>query len=94
MQANQGNLLTRDDTILGVCQGLGEDLGFNPLWLRMGFAVLLYLNPMGAIAGYFGLGIVVLATRLLVPNPRRAAAQRASQAEPEMVEQGELALAA
>ena len=93
MQANQGNLLTRDDTILGVCQGIGEDLGINPLWLRMAFAVLLYLNPMGAIAGYFGLGIVVLATRLLVPNPRRAA-KAAARAEPETVEQGELALAA
>ncbi len=95
MQANQGNLLTRDDTILGVCQGIGEDLGINPLWLRMAFAVLLYLNPMGAIAGYFGLGIVVLATRLLVPNPRRAP-KAADQSEPETAElqQGELALAA
>jgi len=97
MQATQGNLLTRDDTILGVCQGLGEDLGFNPLWLRIAFAVLLYLNPMGAIAGYFGLGVVVLISRLLVPDRRRpAAAETAPQAQPEAIEeqQGELAIAA
>lgn len=74
MQVPEGNLITRDDTILGVCQGLAEDLGFNPLFLRIGFAVLLYLNPVGAIAGYFGLGIVVLISRLIAPNPRRAAA--------------------
>lgn len=97
MQATQGNLLTRDDTILGVCQGLGEDLGFNPLWLRIAFAVLLYLNPMGAIAGYFGLGVVVLISRLLVPNRRRpAATETAPQVQPEAIEeqQGELAIAA
>jgi phage shock protein C len=97
MQATQGNLLTRDDTILGVCQGLGEDLGFNPLWLRIAFAVLLYLNPVGAIAGYFGLGAVVLISRLLVPNRRRpAATATAQQVQPEAIEeqQGELAIAA
>lgn len=96
MQATQGNLLTRDDTILGVCQGLGEDLGFNPLWLRIAFAVLVYLNPMGAIAGYFGLGVVVLVSRLLVPNRRRAPTATAAQVQPEAIEeqQGELAIAA
>jgi phage shock protein PspC (stress-responsive transcriptional regulator) len=96
MQATQGNLFTRDDTIFGVCQGLGDDLGFNPLWLRIAFAVLVYLNPVGAIAGYFGLGVIVLATRLLVPNPRRAVvAEPASQVAAEATEeQGQLALAA
>jgi phage shock protein PspC (stress-responsive transcriptional regulator) len=73
MQASTGNLFTRDDTIFGVCQGLGDDLGFNANWLRVAFAVLLYLNPTGAIAGYLGLGVIVLATRLIVREPRRAA---------------------
>ena len=72
MQASTGNLLTRDDTILGVCQGLGEDLGINPLWFRIAFAGLLYANPVAAIAGYLGLGVIVLATRLIVREPRRA----------------------
>ena len=72
MEATQGNLLTRDDTFFGICQGLGEDLGFNPNLLRVAFAVLLYLNPVGAIAGYFGLGVIVLASRLIAPAPRRA----------------------
>lgn len=80
MQVSKGNLFTRDDTVLGVCQGLGDDLGFNPLWLRIAFAVGVYLNPVAAIGTYFGLGILVLATRLIVREPRRAAP--AVQAQP------------
>jgi phage shock protein PspC (stress-responsive transcriptional regulator) len=73
MQVSKGNLFTRDDTVLGVCQGLGEDLGFNPLWLRIAFAVGVYLNPMVAVGSYFGLGLIVLTTRLIIREPRRAA---------------------
>ena len=79
MQASTGNLFTRDDTILGVCQGIGDDLGFNPLWLRVAFAVGVYMNPVAAIATYFGLGIIVLATRLIIREPRRAAPAIAAQ---------------
>lgn len=85
MQVSKGNLLTRDDTVLGVCQGLGEDLGFNPLWLRIAFAVGVYLNPLVAVGTYFGLGIIVLTTRLLVREPRRAAAAVEAQPTAERV---------
>ena len=67
------NLFTRDDTFFGVCQGIGEDLGFSPNLLRIAFAVGLFFNPVGAIAGYLILGVIVLATRLLFPKPRSAA---------------------
>ena len=96
MNASRGNLFTRDDTFFGVCEGLGEDLRINPNLIRVAFAVGVYLNPVAAIAVYFGLGILVLATRLLVREPRRAAApameepaQRDAGVEPE-----ELAIAA
>lgn len=70
----RSNLLTRPDTMLGICEGLGEDLGFNPLWLRCGLAVLLYANPAAAVGGYAACGVIVLVSRLVFPAPRSAAA--------------------
>ena len=32
----QTPLPLRNDTILGVCEAIGQDFGFNPLWLRLG----------------------------------------------------------
>lgn len=77
----QGNLFTRDDTFFGVCQGLGEDFGFNPNWLRMALPVLLFFYPVATILGYVAAGLLVLATRLLFPEPRVAAAEAEVQVE-------------
>lgn len=76
MPSPQPNLLARDDTFFGVCQGLGEDLGFNPLYLRIVFAILVLVNPLAALGGYVGAGVLVLLSRLIFPNPRPAAAPR------------------
>ena len=90
MHEAQPNLFTRDDTFFGVCQAIGEDLGFSPNLLRIAFAVGVFFNPVGAIAAYALLGMVVLATRLLFPQPRSAA--RAEEAKaPAPVEAAELA---
>ncbi len=70
MQNSNGNLFTRDDTFFGVCQGLGEDLGINPLYLRLAFPLVLFLYPMQAIVGYAAAGVLVLAVRLIVREPR------------------------
>lgn len=70
MQSLQTSLLARDDTFLGVCEGLGEDFGFNANYLRVGFALLLFFNPIAAIAGYLGAGVLVAFSRVLAPNPR------------------------
>lgn len=70
----RGTLLTRDDTFFGVCEGLGEDLRIPPNLLRLGFAGLLFVNPMLTIAGYFGLGGLVFLSRLLFPVPQSAPA--------------------
>jgi phage shock protein C len=83
MTSENGNLFTRDDTMLGICEGLGEDLGFNPNWLRAALGAGLIWNPFAMIGIYLGLGVVVLFTRLVMPNPRHRAAARAEAARAE-----------
>ena len=84
----------RPHTILGVCEGIGEDFGFNPVWLRILFAVSVLVSPTMAFGAYFGLGIVVLASRLLFPSPKPANAEAAPEHSAPANEQRELAEAA
>jgi len=74
MQGPQPSLIARDDTFLGICQAVGEDFGFNPNWLRIAFGVPLIFSPMMVLAAYFGLGAIVLISRILAPRPRRKVA--------------------
>ena len=67
-QENQVALPLRDHTILGVCEAIGEDFGFNPVLLRVAFAATVLWSPTIAIGAYFALGAVVLASRLLFPK--------------------------
>lgn len=69
----------RDDTMLGVCQAVADDLGFNPLWLRLAFTLPLFWNPVLVVEAYLALGVVVLASRLLFPSRSK---QVAAAAEP------------
>lgn len=80
MQDSQPNLFTRDDTFFGVCQGLGEDLGINPNWLRIAVPVPLFFFPVQTIAGYAAAGLLLLAVRLLFPVPRLASSAAAQPA--------------
>ena len=68
MTAQTTNLMLRNDTILGVCEAIGTDFGFNPNWLRVAFCVPMFWNPTLVMASYLGLGIIVAATRLLFPD--------------------------
>ena len=70
MQANEITpaLPFRQHTIFGVCEGIGEDFGFNPTFIRIPLAVAVLWSPTVAIGIYFALGLVVLASRLLFPN--------------------------
>ena len=61
--------LYRDDTIFGVCQGLGEDFGFNPNWPRAALGVGLLFAPVATIIGYAAVGLLVGITRWFVPDP-------------------------
>jgi len=80
MQTAQPNLFTRDDTFFGVCQGLGEDLGFHPNLLRIPLATLLLWNPAVVLGLYLLLGAAVAAARWISPDPRPAAAAAAAPA--------------
>jgi phage shock protein PspC (stress-responsive transcriptional regulator) len=82
---NQTPLPLRNDTIFGVCEAIGQDFGFNPLYLRLAFIAPLFFAPVASVAAYLGLGLVVAATRLLVRDRKPAAApQLASTNSPEV----------
>ena len=71
----------RQHTILGVCEAIGEDFGFNPIFLRVPLAAIVLWSPLVAIGGYFALGALVLVSRTLFPRPATAAAQSATVIE-------------
>jgi phage shock protein PspC (stress-responsive transcriptional regulator) len=84
VQHHKGNVFTRPDTLLGVCQAIGDDFGFNPNWLRITLALPLVWQPTLMFTIYAALGALVLTTRLLIPNrrPAPAAAPAPIRAEP------------
>jgi phage shock protein PspC (stress-responsive transcriptional regulator) len=97
MTTSQPSLIARDHTLLGVCEAIGEDFGFNPMFLRVPFAALLLLSPTLVIGTYLALGMVVFLTRWISPNPRPAADTRPAAAEAAPAGHGpaeELAIAA
>ena len=65
-------LFNRSDTMLGVCEGLGEDFGIDPLWLRLAFALMIFWSPVIALSLYLGLGVAVLVSRLAFPKGKRS----------------------
>ncbi len=67
MANETSNLFNRRDTFFGICEAVGQDFGFNPLWLRLAFVAPLFFFPVQTFIGYFALGGVVLASRLLFP---------------------------
>jgi len=73
-EAKPTNLIMRNDTILGVCEALGQDFGFNPNWLRVAFCAPIYWNPALVVGVYLGLGLLVAATRFAFPDRHVAAA--------------------
>ena len=95
-QVNEEQIYTplplRAHTILGVCEAIGEDFGFNPVLLRIPLAAMVIVSPMIAFGAYFALGAAVLASRLLFPRSKTAPVA-VVQAEPAN-EQRELAKAA
>ena len=83
MENETTNLFRRRDTFFGICEAVGQDFGFNPLWLRLVFVAPLFFFPVETFIGYFALGAIVLASRLLFPNKAAAAGQLAlTAAEP------------
>ena len=73
MQDARPSLFARDDTFFGVCQGIGEDFGVNPLWPRLVFTLAVFWAPIAAVSVYLALGVVVFAARRFVPDAPVAA---------------------
>lgn len=84
-ETNITPLPLRNDTILGICEAIGEDFGFNPLWLRLAFIGPLFWQPALTVAAYLALGLVVAASRYLFP--RRTVAIEATPQPAEAIEQ-------
>jgi phage shock protein C len=74
----------RNDTILGVCEAIGRDFGFNPLWLRLAFIAPLFFAPSLTIAGYFALGALVGTVNWFSPN--KSASEQVVDARATVVE--------
>ena len=70
-QENYVPLPLRSHTILGVCEAIGEDFGFNPTYLRVLLAAMVLYSPTIAFGSYFALGAVVLVSRLVFPNVKQ-----------------------
>lgn len=85
IMTNQTPLPLRNDTILGVCEAIGQDFGFNPLYLRLAFIVPLFFAPALAFAAYLGLGVIVAATRYFAPN--KPASEQVVDAKATVVEE-------
>ncbi|NUT00673.1 MAG: hypothetical protein HOP96_06835 [Sphingomonas sp.] len=57
------------DSLFGICQTVGDALGFNPFFLRVGLIGLLFFSPALMIGAYVGLGMVVGGSHLMFPKP-------------------------
>jgi phage shock protein PspC (stress-responsive transcriptional regulator) len=91
-QETQPALPLRSHTILGVCEAIGEDFGFNPIFLRVPLAAMVLWSPLVAFGTYFVLGAVVLLSRLVAPAPKveaQSEAAPATHAEPANSDQEE-----
>lgn len=60
------------ENLFGVCAAIGEDLGINPLWLRIALGVSVLFNPIAAAVVYAWMALAVLASRALFPKRRKA----------------------
>lgn len=85
MTADTLSPIRRPHTILGVCEALGDDFGFNPVYLRVAFAAGLFFSATWVIAAYLGLAAIVAVSRWASPVPSAqpvAAAEIVEQEEP------------
>ena len=64
-QALENN--SKPDSLFGVCESIGRDFGFNPIFLRLAFLGLGFFSIPASIAAYALLGVGVAASRWLFP---------------------------
>ncbi|NJC06860.1 phage shock protein PspC (stress-responsive transcriptional regulator) [Sphingomonas kaistensis] len=90
------NVALRNDTILGVCEALGHDLGFNPNFLRIPLGAGIIFAPLAMVGIYLALGAMVFVSRTFFPDRVQQVAEPAGEANEAAAanEQVELARAA
>jgi phage shock protein PspC (stress-responsive transcriptional regulator) len=81
LMTNPTPLPLRNDTILGVCEAIGRDFGFNPLWLRLAFIAPIFFVPTATILVYLGLGVVVALTNWFAADKQSEAPHLVSSHE-------------
>lgn len=64
----RNNVAFRNDTILGVCEALGHDLGFNPNFLRVPLGAGIIFAPLAMVGIYLALGAMVFVSRTFFPD--------------------------
>lgn len=58
--ANKKLRRSRSDRIIaGVCGGLGEFFGLNPIWFRLGFLILLIPGGLPGLVPYILLWLII-----------------------------------
>ena len=85
---------TKPDNLFGVCAAIGDDLGFNPNYLRVALGAGILWNAAVVLAIYGMMAAVVLGTRVLFPDTAPAAWQPTTLPEPANTDAPELARAA
>lgn len=91
------NVAFRNDTMLGVCEALGHDLGFNPNFLRVPLGAGIIFAPLAMVGIYLALGVMVFVSRTFFPDKVQQLAAPAVEADDAAVasnQQVELARAA
>lgn len=92
MESSRDVVFAREDTMFGVCQAIGQDFGFNPVYLRIAFAVPVLFNPLAALGAYVAAAVLVVFSRLLVPStPYRWSWRRKAAAPVDVVDQAPVA---
>ncbi|UUR09112.1 PspC domain-containing protein [Sphingomonas glaciei] len=77
----RNNVAFRNDTILGVCEALGHDLGFNPNFLRVPLGAGIIFAPVAMLGIYVALGVIVFVSRTFFPDKIEQVAEPAVQVE-------------
>lgn len=72
MSADHAAPTTQKAEIFGVCRRLGDDFGFHPNILRVALAIGLVWSIEGVAFAYAAMGVIVLLSRMLAPEPAHA----------------------
>ena len=74
------SIYARADTMLGVCHGLGEELGIHANWFRVAALLGLFWNPTAVFVTYAVLGVLLGLFRWAFPLRHRTGAVTAEAA--------------